>query len=106
MFREELAKLAFKEGRATDPDDKLAGIRALVARAWYIAWNGENKDSMAAVKFLTERAAGLPKQQLEITDGPPAEPEIDWTKVPIEERRELLAALARIEALTHGPTEH
>lgn len=108
MFREELAKLAVRDGKATDPDDKLAGIRALVARAWDVAWNGADKDSIAAVKFLTERAAGMPKQQIALTDNPPPEREIDWSQVPLAERRELLAAIAKIEALTQpaDATEH
>lgn len=103
MFREELCRLA-----GADPSDKLAGVRALVARAWKIAQNGEDKDALAAIKFLTERAVGLPKQHLELSDGPPPEHEIDWEQVPLEERRELLKALARIEALTspHEGLEH
>lgn len=109
MFREELAKLAAQDGRASDPDDKLAGIRALVKRAWDIAWKGADKDSIAALKFLTERAAGMPKQQIALTDDPPPEREIDWAQVPLEERRELLRALAKIDALQQprdGATEH
>lgn len=104
MFREELAALA-----GTDPADKLSGVRALVKRAWQIAQEGEDKDSLTAIKFLTERAVGMPKQQLEISEGPPPEREIDWSQVPLEERKLLLGALARIEALTattHADTEH
>lgn len=109
MFREELARLAAKrDGVTLDPEDRLAGVRALVQRAWDVAWNGDDKDSMAAVKFLTERSVGLPKQQLEISEGPPPEREIDWSQVPLEKRRELLQALGEIEALTapHAGTEH
>src|SRR5438105_9017203 len=61
---------------------------------------GEDKDANAAIKFAYERAFGQAKQTVALTDDPDPEREIDWDQVPLEEKKQLLAALSRIEALT------
>ncbi len=96
LFQDELARLAGVD----NTEDRFAGLKSLIERARYIAMEGEHKDANVAIKFLVERAAGLPKQVIAVTDEAPPDREIDWDQVPLEEKRELLKAIDRIDQLT------
>lgn len=91
-------------GKLEHGDQK--GFEALIARLAKIAFTGADRDSVAAIKLMFERALGHPQQEVEITGDPSASaqtPAIDWGKVPIDLRRQLLAALK--EPALDGPAE-
>lgn len=70
---------------------KLTGWKALRRRLWLIGMNGEDRDSIAAIKLLHERAFGMPKQNVKIEDVSP----IDAARVMTlsNEQLELLAMI-------------
>lgn len=87
MFQELIGKLEF--------DDR-KGFEALIARLAKIAFTGADRDSVAAIKLMFERALGHPAQEVELTGdvtSTTAAPAVDWSRVPLELRRQLLAAL-------------
>lgn len=66
------------------------------------------RDQIAAAKLLFERAFGYPKQDVKIEEtSSNASPALDLDSLTIEERREALGALRRLEELAgRGVTEH
>jgi hypothetical protein len=84
---------------------------ALVERAITLALSPstEPRDVVALLKVLLPYRYGLPKQKMDIDVTSDAPRTIDWSKVPIEKRRELLAAAAELDAIAEEPasdTEH
>lgn len=97
MFQELIGKLEF--------DDR-KGFEALIARLAKIAFTGADRDSVAAIKLMFERALGHPQQEVELTgevSATTAGQVVEWSKVPIDLRRQLLAALR--EPAVDGPPE-
>lgn len=86
------------------------GFAALMKRLSDVAFEGAHRDSVAAIKLLLERAYGYPRQEVELTgDGATAAPApaaFDWSKVPIDLRRQLLAVMREQEPDDGTPTEH
>jgi hypothetical protein len=88
----------------TDPEtgEALNGWQALRKRAWTLAMHGEPKDSIRYIEFLFNRGYGQAKQEIEITEGS-SEPEIDWSAIPVERRKEILGTLAELEKYAVAP---
>lgn len=86
----------------------LTGWQAVLRRQWKIAVFGEDKDATPAAKFLFDRGQGQAKQTVVIDDQPEQTTKIDWSKVPLDQRQRLLAALDEIDLLAAnaGDTEH
>lgn len=61
----------------------------------------------AAQKVL-EYSAGKPRDEVEVTIQDGEDREIDWTKIPLEQRERLLSAMRELELLTASgeETEH
>ena len=104
MTREEIEAFTWEDEEL----GTLTGWKALRRRMWLVAMHGEAKDAVPAAKFLHDRAYGQAKQSMVIEEAPPEETTVDWSKVPLEEREQLLAAWDRIRLLTEdaGTTEH
>lgn len=106
MTRDEVEAFTFDFGGEIGV---LTGWKALRFRAFQIAMRGEDKDSSVMIKWLHERAFGMPKQEVSIEER--VEREVDWSVVPIERRKVLLAAMAELELLSapvdgDAPVEH
>lgn len=115
MFRDMVAQSRCKhtfveivDGQEVKREIEVDGWEMARIRLMQIIQFGDDRESLAAIKFAHERAFGMAKQTVTLVDDVPADREIDWSQVPLERRRELLAALAEIEALTapHVGTEH
>ncbi len=71
-------------------------------------------DTIKAAEWVYDRCFGRPKQSIDLGGDLTVEPRstVDWSHVPIERRRELLAAATELVALESagagdgGPTEH
>lgn len=62
----------------------------------------ESRVRLLAIEWLGDRGIGKPVQAVELRiDDAPTESEapIDWTKIPIEERERLLAAMEALDAV-------
>lgn len=103
MTREEIEAFTWEDAEL----GTMSGWAALRRRAWLLAMTSDAKDAIRYMQWLDARAHGQPKQQVAVEDAGNA-PSVDWSTVPAERRRVLLAALAEIEehAKPDGPTEH
>lgn len=84
-------------------DSGAAGFQVLIDRLTEIALKGDHKDSIAAIKLLVERAAGAPKATVVLEGEAEAAPAFDWGKVPLDLRRQVLAAITEPDGTS---TEH
>lgn len=93
LLRDEIDRCShlMRKADGSDNEEAVEGFRALARRLWQIAMIGENKDSLVAIKVIYERVYGAPRQTVELTTEQPAA-RIDWSAVPEEKRRAMLAA--------------
>lgn len=86
---------------------KLAYERASLGPRCDHNGNPNDPDWRFAMQKVLEYSAGKPKEVIEHQFGEREEQEIDWSKVPLEQRERLLAAMNEIALLTASEgTEH
>jgi len=74
----------------------------------------EPRVRLMAVEWLGDRGIGKPVQAVELrldTDNQPAEQDIDWSQIPLDQREKLLEALSALDQIAapaepDGPVEH
>lgn len=99
MTREEIDSFVWD-----DPElGPLRGWQALRRRAWLLAMESDPKDAIRYMQWLDARAHGLPKQQVSVEEQAAAT--VDYSAIPIERRRVLLAALAELEQYAGEPAD-
>ncbi len=83
-----------------------ANDKLFAQRLIYICENGEDRDSLTAIKMYFERTLGGVPQPIDLTiDTETERSEIDWSQVPIDERRTMLDTIAKIGALVSSDSD-
>lgn len=102
---ERMAREAADGRTYTDSEGKEhRGFAALMACLLDIALNksGEDKDRISAANSALDRGWGKPKQALEIDDKTASDSPLAMRAIPLDRRRQLLAAAVELEALADG----
>ncbi len=107
----------FLPGASPNPSGKPAGFRGLARKIKDETRNGdelvefavkvlrnetaETRDRLAALQWLSDRGFGKPLQSIELSADVAAHqaPQYDWSRLSIEERKELLAKIAAVRQL-------
>lgn len=76
-----------------------------VERLHEIIVHGEHRDSLAGLKLAFDRVYGAAKQSIDMSVDTEPRAAVDWSAVPIERRREMLATIEEISAMVATPDE-
>lgn len=109
LVREEIdAAVAEVEDPDTKQKVRLNGWQRIARKLFELALEG----NVQAAKLLLERVGGYPKQDVKV-ESEVVTPSVDWEKLPLEKRRELLETYERLglfggdhEPAEPKPTEH
>jgi hypothetical protein len=86
----------------TKDGEELADHLLLIARDA----SAEPGVRLRALTELLDRGIGKAPQTIDLKDTEEQRGDVDWAKVPLDQRREVLAALTLIGAVDAGNTEH